>query len=323
MKNDLVIIRSPFRLSFFGGSSDYKDFYEKHGSLLIGTTISKYNYICLRTRPNIMPRKSVVTYSKLESVTSFDEISNPLIRETLKYFSPNNPIEFNSFTDVPGRTGLGGSSSYCVGLCYALRKILNLPLNKKLLSQDSIKIEREILNESGGIQDQIFAAYGGLNSITIDTNGEFYVRPLPVTADFKSELESSIVLLYTGGQRFSDEIAKDHKNKDKLPIYNIAKEAYSLFIKENLSEIGKLVYETWKEKEKISSLISTNEISEIINRVMGLGAYGAKLIGSGGCGFIMAICNPISKQKIKEQFPNLILDIKFDKQGVCQIYSET
>lgn len=322
MKNDIIFVRSPFRLSFFGGSSDYKEFYEKSGSLLIGTTINKYNYICIRNRPSIMPNKSVAVYSKMEEFSSFDQISNPLIRETLKYFNPKNPIEFNSFTDIPGRTGLGGSSSYCVGLCYALRKILDLQLNKKVVSVDAIKIEREILNEHGGIQDQIWAAYGGLNSITIDTTGNFFVRPLPVTSNFQSELESSIVLLYTGSQRFSDEIAKDHKNKDKTKIHEIAKEAYELFTNENLPEIGKLLYETWKEKEKISSLISTNEINLIIKRIMELGAYGAKLIGSGGCGFILAICDPISKKRIVEQFNNLVLDIKFDKDGVHQIYSE-
>lgn len=321
MKNDIIIVRSPFRLSFFGGSSDYREFYEQHGSLLIGTTINKYNYISLRNRPNIMPNKSVAVYSKLEEVSSFDEISNPLIRETIKYFNPKNPIEFNSFTDVPGRTGLGGSSSYCVGLCYALRKILNLPSTKKILAKDAILIEREILKEHGGIQDQIWASYGGLNSITIDKNGDFFVRPLPVTSTFASELESSIVLLYTGGQRFSDEIAKGHKDKDKTNIHQIAKDAYKLFINENLPEIGKLIYETWKEKEKISPLISTTEISNIIKRVMELGAYGAKLIGSGGCGFIMAICDSVSKKRITEQFPNLILEVKFDKEGITQIYS--
>jgi D-glycero-alpha-D-manno-heptose-7-phosphate kinase len=322
VKNDIIIVRSPFRLSFFGGSSDYKEFYEKSGSLLIGTTINKYNYICIRNRPNIMPNKSVAVYSKMEEVSTFDEISNPLIRETLKYFNPNNPIEFNSFTDVPGRTGLGGSSSYCVGLCYALRKILDLELNKKIIATDAIKIEREILNEYGGIQDQIWASYGGLNSITIDVHGNFFVRPLPVTSNFESELESSIVLLYTGSQRFSDKIAKDHKDKDKTGIHEIAKEAYNLFSHEKLPEIGKLLYETWKEKEKISPLISTNEINVIIKRIMELGAYGAKLIGSGGCGFIMAICDPISKKRIVDQFHNLVLDVKFDKEGVHQIYSE-
>jgi D-glycero-alpha-D-manno-heptose-7-phosphate kinase len=319
----MIITRSPFRLSFFGGSSDYKEFYEKHGSFLIGTTIDKYNFISIRARPDIMPRRTIVTYSKMEEVTNFDQISNPLIRETLKYFNPHVPIEFNSFADVPGRTGLGGSSAYCVGLCYALRKLLKKPIDKRTLVLDAIKIEREILKESGGIQDQIWAAYGGLNSIEINTKGEFAVKPLPVTSDFELELESSIVMLYTGGQRFSDEVAKAHENKNKTKILALSKEAYQAFLKEDIKKIGRLIYETWKEKKTLSPLISTPEIEELIRQIMDLGAYGAKLIGSGGCGFIMVICDPLVKKSLITQFPHMIMDIKFEKHGVMEIYRQT
>ena len=264
----MTIIKSPFRLSLFGGSSDYKEFYEKHGSLIIGTTINKYNYICIRTRPNIMSKKSVITYSKLEEVISFDEITNPLIKETLKYFSPNWHVELNSFTDIPGRTGLGGSSSYCVGLCYVLRKILNLPSNKKLIANDAIKIEREILKEYGGIQDQIWASYGGTNSIQIKT---------------------------------------------------ATKEAYQSFINEDIKNIGSLLYSSWLEKKNISPIISNNNIDNIINTCMSLGSYGAKLLGSGGCGFVLVICNKNTKTKIEEVYKNNIMEFNFEKEGVSKI----
>ena len=317
----MIITRSPFRLSFFGGSSDYKEFYQEHGSFLIGTTIDKYNYISIRTRPDIMPRKSVVVYSKLEEVADFNEISNPLIRETLKYLAPDVPIEFTSFTDIPGRTGLGGSSSYCVGLCLALRKLLGLPFDKRTLAKDAIKIEREILQEAGGIQDQIWAAYGGLNSININIDGSFSVRPLPLTSDFTAEFERSIVMLYTGGGRFSNDIAKAHENKDKTKILKLAEDAYPAFVDEDIPTIGALLYETWKEKEKISPIISTQKIGGVIQQVMDMGAYGAKLIGGGGCGFIMVLCNPKVKKKIMETFPHMTLDITFDKEGAMEVYT--
>jgi D-glycero-alpha-D-manno-heptose-7-phosphate kinase len=246
----MIITKSPFRLSLFGGSSDYKEFYEEHGSFLIGTTIDKYNYLSIRRRPRIMPKKSILTYSKFEEVEKLDEITNPLIRETLKYFKINFPIECNSFTDIPGRTGLGGSSSYCVGLSLALRHLIGLDIDKRTLAEDAIMIERIILQESGGIQDQIWAAYGGFNSIEISPKGWFEVKPLPVTEDFTEEFQNSMLLIYTGAQRFTDSIAKSHENKDKTNILNLSKMAYESFIKQDIKTIGELLYSSWKEKPK-------------------------------------------------------------------------
>lgn len=317
----MIIVKSPFRLSLFGGSSDYEDFYTKHGSFLIGTTIDKYYYQSIRYRPSIMPQKSIISsYSTLEEVDDFNKISNPLIRETFKFYHPPRPIEFNSFSDIPGRTGLGGSSSYCVGLCYLLHKLLKLPIDKHQLATDAITIERKILKESGGIQDQIWASYGGLNSITINTNGKFFVRPLPVTPEFRKEFQESFLLIYTGEQRQSERIAKSHENKDKISILKIANEAYTAFINEDIKHIGELLYEAWKEKKKISILVTSSEIDTSIQTIMSTGAYGAKLIGSGGCGFILAICNSHVKQLLSKMFEGHTLDIKFDYDGVAEIY---
>ena len=317
----MIITKSPFRLSLFGGSSDYKDFFEKHGSFLIGTTIDKFNYLSIRKRPRIMPRKSILTYSMFEEVDHLDQITNPLIRETLKYFKLNFPIECNSFTDIPGRTGLGGSSSYCVGLSLALRKLIGLSTDKRSLANDAITIERAILKEAGGIQDQIWAAYGGFNSIEIDQTGKFEVKPLPVTSDFTEAFEASLLLIYTGAQRFSNSIAKSHENKDKTKIFALAKEAYDHFVKEDIKSIGQLLYANWKEKAKVSELISTNDIDSVIEEVMNYGAYGAKLVGSGGCGFVMVICEGDAKKRIEAAFRNEILDFKFEKDGASVIYS--
>lgn len=319
----MITIKSPFRISFFGGSTDYKDFYEQHGSFVIGTTIDKNVYITMRKRPVILSSESVITYSKLQHVKTFDEIDNPLIKSILKYTNVSIPIELNSFSDIPSRTGLGGSSSFSVGLLYLINKLLNkdATYSKKDLVKDAIKIERFILNESGGIQDQIWPVYGGFNTIEITKEGKFFVKPLSITEEFKTELQSSILLIYTNYQRNQDDISKSHENKNKLSILDIAKQAHSNFLQEDIKSIGELLYQSWIEKRNISSLISTQKIDDTIKTVMSMGAYGAKLLGSGGCGFILVICNPIVKQKITELFKNDILDVKFTNDGVKEIFS--
>lgn len=316
------IIKSPFRVSFFGGSTDYKEFYQQHGSLLIGTTINKYVYLCMRKRPKILTPESVITYSKLQTVNSWDEIENPLIREVLKYRQIQEPIEFTSFSDIPSRVGLGGSSSFCVGMLYLIDKVMkNTTTVNKKLALDAIKIEREILQESGGVQDQIWPSYGGLNTIEIKPSGDFLVKPLPVTSEFKTELQQSLVLIYTNNQRNQNNIAKSHESKNKTDLLDISKQAYTCFLNEDIKNIGTLIYQSWLEKRNISDLISTEKIDEIVNTTMGMGAYGAKLLGSGGCGFVLTISDPITAHKIKERFKNSVMHFEFENQGVTEVFS--
>ncbi len=315
----MLIVKSPFRISLFGGSTDYKDYFQKKESFIIGTTIDKYVYMSIREKPKIFSNEIVLSYSILEKVKTYNDIKNPLIRETLKYHNIPFPIEFTSFTDIPSRTGLGGSSSFCVGLTFAIRNLLNLQSSKKIVSDDAIHIERIILNESGGIQDQIWSSYGGTNSIQINKDGNFLVKPLPITEDFKSELESSMILIYTNEQRLSGEIAKSHEEKNKDNILEISKEAYKSIIQEDIKTIGHLLYNTWNEKKNISPIISNNNIDNIIDTCMSLGAYGAKLLGSGGCGFVLVMCNKKVRVKIEETFKNNIMEFKFEKEGVSRI----
>lgn len=177
------------------------------------------------------------------------------------------------------------------------------------------------MKESGGIQDQIWPVYGGLNTIEIKKDGNFLVKPLAVTNEFKDELQNSMVLIYTNHQREQDAIALSHEKKDKQSILNIAKEAHKYFINEDIETIGKLLYQGWLEKSKISSLISTPQIEHIVNTVMSMGAYGVKLLGSGGCGFIMVMCNPMTKLKIQETFKNSVVDFKFENNNTSIIYN--
>jgi D-glycero-alpha-D-manno-heptose-7-phosphate kinase len=316
----MKIVKSPFRISFFGGSTDYEDFYNKHGSFIIGTTIDKFCYLSMRPRPKILSEENVIVYSKLQNVKTIEEIQNPLIKEILRYKNIDFNFELFTFSDIPSRTGLGGSSSFCVGLLYLINNLLNISNDKKTLANEAIHVERKILNESGGIQDQIWAAYGGLNTVEINQNGEFYVKPLSVTEEFKKYIEESLLLIYTNHQREQNEIAKSHENKDKLSILKIAKEAHSYFLKEDIKSIGKLMYESWKEKRSISNYITTGKIDVIVDDVMSHGAYGVKLLGSGGCGFVLTLCNPLVKQILTEKYKPYIMDIKLHNDGVTTIY---
>jgi len=319
----MIIVKAPFRISLFGGSTDYKGFYKQYGSFLIGTPIDKYCYISMRYRPEILPKKYLCTYSKYELVDSIEDFKNPLIRETLKYYNVNKPLELSSISDIPSRTGLGGSSSYCVAMSCAIIGLKKENISKREIINASIKIEREILNESGGIQDQIWPFAKGFSSIEINRDGTYGIKPLPITEEFEQALQDSMVLIYTEEQRDNDVIAKSHENdiENKLQILQTAKEAYSLFEHEDLEGIGKLVYESWLSKERISPYISNGKIKVIIDDVMSMGAYGAKLLGSGGCGFVLAICDPIVKKNITEKYKNSILEIKPDKTGVTTIFN--
>ena len=318
----MLMIKSPFRISLFGGSTDYKSFYENHGSFIIGTTIDKYCYLSMRFRPSILSKKYLCTYSKYELSDTIDEIKNPLIRETLRYFNVDKPIELFSFSDIPARTGLGGSSSYCVGMCCLINKIKQLNLSKNQIINSAIDIERNILKESGGIQDQIWPLSNGLSSIEIDTKGNFYVKPMPVTEEFSDELLNSFTLIYTDEQRNTDVIAKSHENdiQNKLNILKLAKQSYNLFLKEDIKSIGEYLYESWLNKERISPLISNIKTKEIIDDVMHMGAYGSKLLGSGGCGFVLVISDSIVKQKIVNKYNGYVLDFKFNTNKILEVF---
>lgn len=309
-------------MSLFGGGTDYKSFYSQNGSFLIGSTINKYSYLFARERPSLLPKQNSFSYSKLEFVDKVDDFENPLIRETLKYCQVGCCLDFHHLSDIPHRTGLGGSSSFSVGLLYLIKKARGEKINRIKLAQEAIFIEREILKEAGGIQDQIWAAASeGLSSIEIFKDGQFAVKPLPVTQDFKKAFEESFALIYTNDQRQDDSPAKSYDGKEKSNIHKIALEAYDLFLKENIKGIGNLLYQSWLAKKTISNHISSSKIDDIAQDVMNMGAFGLKLIGSGGSGFIAVMADPLIKNKIIDKYRDSILDIKFENGGVREIYN--
>ncbi len=315
----MIITRAPFRISLFGGSTDYESFYRDHGSLIIGSTIDKYIYTSFRFRPPIVSDNSVIAYSQLETPTQIKDIQHPLIRETLKYFNIKDSVDLHFFSDIPSRTGLGGSSAFCVSLIKALKP----DLNNKAISQIAIEIERHILNESGGIQDQIWATYGGFNIIEIKTDGTFYVKPLSISEEFINYLSRRMILIYTNGQRTNNEIPKSHENKNKIDLLSIARESLNCFKSEDVPAIGKLLLKSWEIKKSFSDLITTSQVEEISTILIRHKFYGFKLLGSGGSGFVLAIGSLHSIKKAKEIFKTQVLDFSLETEGVSNILLNT
>ena len=316
----MIITRAPFRISFFGGSSDYKDFFSKHGSFLIGTTIDKYSYTSCRFRPHILSNENIVSYSEVEKFKEVDDVKNPLIRESIKQYNFFKKLDIHLFADIPSRTGLGGSSSCCCSLIKGLSYLEGKEITKKELAKIAIKIEREILKESGGTQDQIWAAYGGFNSIEINTDGDFFVKPMPVSEEFKKEFENSLCLVYANQQRDTAEIAKSHIDKDRKNILHYSKEAYNLFIREDIESIFKIFLDSWEEKKNLSPLIMNPKLTHLEKELKNHGAKSLKLLGSGGCGFFLCMSDPYSIKNIKENFRDLIFNFSFEEKGSEQIF---
>ena len=315
----MIISKTPFRISLFGGSTDYKSFYSEHGSLLIGFAIDKYCYITVRNNPTIFDFKTKVSYSTVEIVNDNANIKHDGVRGVIDCLNlKNERLEIACFNDLPAQTGVGSSSSFVVGLINALSN--KSKLTAKELAKYAIYVEREHLKESGGIQDQIWAAFGGLNSISIKTNGEFNVRPLPVSGEFIKDFMENTFLIYTGNQRKSFKIASSHdtgsKDANKQKILQIAKDGYKAFCDEDKNRIGRLLKDSWESKKKISDLICSKDVDDMMDVLYKSGMIGGKLIGSGGSGFIFGITKDrMSNELIKDKFRKDYVDFKISKEG--------
>lgn len=317
----MIITRTPYRLSLFGGSSDYPSFYSRYGSLLVGFTIDKYCYITLRQNHNIFDYKTRVTYSIIESVKNNFEIQNPGVKGTLEFKQVEDGLSIAVQGDLPARTGIGSSSSLVVGLIHALDVYQNgrETLSNKQIAQEAIKVERQILNEPGGVQDQIWAAYGGVNSIQILYDGSFYVRPLPVSIEFLQEFRSRSVLCHTGFSRNSFGIAASHDNKEsigiKRQILNLAEHGLIAFENEDIEEIGTLLHRSWQLKRSISTEITNDHINGIYDKALDNGAIGGKLLGAGGNGFMFFVLKDDDKKGFCDKLGLTAIDYDYSYRG--------
>jgi D-glycero-alpha-D-manno-heptose-7-phosphate kinase len=320
----MIISRTPHRISFFGGGTDYPDYYLKHGGKVLGTAIDKYCYLNLRKLPPYFEFKHRVVYSKIENVNTIDEIAHPAVRETLKYLNIDYGISVHHDGDIPARSGMGSSSAFTVGILNSLHALNGKIVSKEGLTREAINVEQELIKESVGSQDQTFAAHGGFNIIEFLQNGEILVEPIIITPERLNVFEDSLMLFFTGLSRTASDIARDkvknipNNNQNLSRIKSLVDEAYKIIISPNreLSEIGELLNETWELKKSLSDKISNQEIEEMYDAAIKNGAIGGKLCGAGGGGFMLLYVEPHNQQKVREALKGYLhVPFRFDFDG--------
>ncbi len=325
----MIICRTPFRISFFGGGTDFPGWYKDYGSSVISSTIDKYCYINVRYLPKFFKYNYRLRYFKTEQVKRINQIKHPSFREIIKFIDlDNSGLEIVHNADLPALSGLGASSSSTVCLLQALNTLKGKFVTKKMLATDALNIEQKILKEFVGSQDQIAAAFGGINHIRFNKNQSFEVNPIINKNLNLKKLEKSLVLIYSGIQRKASVIEKyktqniKQNEKHLHQISEITSEALKYFNgKLDLKEIGKLLKEQWSMKKNLSTKVTNRLIDNMFEDGIRCGAFGAKLLGAGSGGFMLFICDEKSKIKIKKKFKNfLFIPIKFETTGSQIIY---
>ncbi|MCR5482425.1 MAG: kinase [Clostridia bacterium] len=325
----MIITRTPFRISFFGGGTDLPAYFEEHGGAVISTTIDKYLYITCRTLAPYWPHKHQLKYgSANEEVREIDEIKHPSIRETMRFFDVQYGLDLHYNTDIPARSGMGSSSSFTVGLVNALYGMGGHMPSKKKLAVDAIHIEQDLIGEAVGCQDQIAAAFGGLNYITFKKGGGFFVSPIVLKRERYEELEKHLLLVFTGFQRFASDIEKEkisniRKKEDVLDrMSKITSEALDILTSErDICDFGKLMNETWMLKKSLSEKVSNSAIDKIYDKGLEAGAIGGKLLGAGGGGFMLFFCAPEKQGALLESLKDYLhIPFKFERNGSQVIY---
>lgn len=320
----MIISRTPHRISFFGGGTDYPSWYLEHGGKVLGAAIDKYCYISCRYLPPFFKHKHRIVYSKVETVINIDEILHPSVRETLRYLKINNGLEIHHDGDIPARSGMGSSSAFTVGLLKTLYALNGKVISKEDLYKEAIHIEQNLIKENVGSQDQVWAACGGLNTITFSQNGEIIVEPIMMKERLLKSFENKFMLFFTGIARYASEIAKEQiqntpkKYNELSAMRELVDEAYKILIsgKEDFTEFGKLLHETWTLKRKLSSKISNDEIDDMYEKALKNGALGGKLLGAGGGGFILFYVEPENRENIKKALKNYLhIPFRFDFNG--------
>ena len=320
----MIITRTPFRISFFGGGTDYPQWFQEYGGSVLATAIDKYCYISCRYLPPFFDHKYRIVYSRIENVSNINEIEHPAVRAVLNWANIKEGLEIHTDGDLPARSGLGSSSSFTVGLVNALQGFNGNMSNKELLASDAIHIEQNIIKENVGSQDQISAAYGGLNRIEFNINNSFNVSPVIIPNSRRVELNDHLMLFFTGVTRIASNIAKSKienliKRKTELNLMReMVDEAISILRNTNISieEFGKLLDASWNYKRKISTSVSTPEIDEIYTTAKKAGAIGGKILGAGGGGFILFFAKLDNQPDIIKALDKLVhVPFKFENSG--------
>ncbi len=319
----MVICRTPFRISFFGGGTDYPSWYKNNGGVVLATTINKYCYLTVRYLPPFFDNKYRIVYNIVEGCKTLDQIIHPAAREVIRFSKIKEGLEIHHDGDLPARSGLGSSSAFTVGLLHALYALKGYMPNKQKLAKESIHLEQEILKETVGSQDQILTSYGGFNHVTFRPDGEMIVKPVTISTQRTEELQTHLMLFYTGIARTASDIAKTYVNSIDLQkkqldvIKKLVEEALSLLnSKKDINYFGQLLDKEWQSKRTLSAAVSNPIIDKLYKQALSCGAIGGKLTGAGGGGFLLLFVPPSRQVKIKKEFKKLVhVPFKFENQG--------
>lgn len=313
----MIITKTPFRMSFFGGGTDMPEFFNENGGAVLSTTFDKYCYVNVRHLPRFFDYSTELTYSKAERVNSIDEIQHPAIRNAMKLLDMHE-LRLTYEADLPARSGLGTSSSFAVGMLNSFYALKGKYADKKTLADQAIFLEREMCHEAGGWQDQIAASFGGLNRINFNAGG-YEVLPIIISPERKKELNQNLLMFFTGFTRFSSDVQKANaiwktdKTAQLKEMLCLVDEAERVLTdkKVSLNNFGQLLDHTWKLKRQTGAAVSTNSIDELYNKGMKAGALGGKLLGAGGGGFLIFYVEPEKHQSVIDAM-HVLMHIPFE-----------
>jgi D-glycero-alpha-D-manno-heptose-7-phosphate kinase len=327
----MIICRTPMRVSFFGGGTDYPAWYRQHGGAVLATTIDKYSYITCRYLPPFFEHKYSLVYSKIERRRHLNEIEHPAIREVVRYMNITRGLEIHHDADLPARSGMGSSSAFTVGLLHSLYALTGRMPTKRQLTTESVEIEQEILKETVGSQDQVLAAHGGFSHVTFQRNGEIIVTPVTVSRDRLQELNSHLMLFYTGIKRTASTIAStfvaniDEKKRQLRIMNDLVVESTSILnSNHDIVTLGDLLHEAWQAKRVLSAHVSNPDVDSLYEEARRAGAIGGKLTGAGGGGFLLLFVPPDRQLIVRERLSKLIhVPFGFESFGSQVIFADT
>lgn len=309
----MIISRTPYRVSFFGGGTDYPVWYKENSGTVLATTIDKYCYITCRYLPPFFEHRSRVVYSLIENVKDVSEIRHPAVRSCLTYMKIKKGVEIHHDGDLPARSGLGTSSSFTVGLLHTLYALKGIMPTKRRLALDAIHLEQEVMQENVGSQDQVLAAFGGFNLVEFGGPDHIQVQPVTLSSQRLELFQNHLLLIFTGFSRTASDIAKEqikrtkHRRKELEAIQQLVKKALGVLNSNaDLSKFGRLLHENWLIKRSLTKKISTPLIDEIYSNALAAGALGGKVLGAGGGGFILFFARPQAQPKIKRRLRKLL-----------------
>jgi len=326
----MIIARTPFRVSFLGGGTDYPAWYRKHGGAVLTTTIDKYCYIMCRVLPPFHEHRISIVYSKMERCNAIDEIMHPAVREVLRFLRVGRGVEIHTDADLPGRSGMGSSSAFTVGLLHAVHALEGHMVGKHQLAMESIHLEQEVLKEAVGSQDQVQAAYGGLNHVVFHPSGEISVRPVTISPARLAEFSSHLMLFYTGIRRTASVVAEtfingmDDRRRQLRIMKDLVDEGLAILNRDGaVADFGELLHEAWQAKRSLSATVSNSEVDALYARARAAGALGGKLTGAGGGGFLLLFVPPADQEAVRDELSELLhVPIAQDFSGSQIIYYE-